>query len=199
MRFISILILCLAGLASQIPTDAATVTYTFESPVFSLGETTPSFTNRAPNIGSSTFEARFDVIQGIGRFEIGNNPNLPNGRSLVQSEGNFGLVSLIFYLNTPVDSVTFDFALSEPGSLFFHSPAGNSTASTGPSSLVGVFTFSSATPFNGFILSSSLSGRGPHFSIDNLVMNVPEPSTLALVGTAALAVLGRKIRHCGSR
>jgi hypothetical protein len=189
----------LASLACRIPTYAATVTYTFESPAFSWGETTPSFTNRTPNIGSSSFEARFDVIGALAGLKSETTQICRNGMSLVQSQGNFVLVSLIVSLNTPVDSVTFDFALSEPGSLFFHSPGGNSTVSTGPSSLVGVFNFSSPTPFNGFIMSTSLTGQGPHFSIDNLVMNVPEPSTLAFIGIAALTVLGRRSRKRAAR
>src|SRR5688572_6897555 len=70
-------------LASQLSARAATVAYTFESPVFALGESTPSLTNRAPNIGSPSFLASF--VSGGSTFTIGNDPNLPNGMSLVES------------------------------------------------------------------------------------------------------------------
>ena len=187
-RFPSAIVLAMV-LASQLSARAATVTYTFESPIFALGESTPSLTNRAPNIGSSSFRARFDSVGGM--FAIGNDPNLPNGMSLVESGSNSS-GGLIIFLNTSVNSVTLDFALSRPGSLSFHGPTGNITASTG-TSMVGVLTFSSPTPFSGFSLFSPDAVPWPKFSIDNLVMNVPEPSALALLAAGGFVVLVRKI------
>ena len=195
MRLFPSAILCAVVFASQLSAGAATVTYTFEAPVFSLGETTP-LTNKAPNIGSPSFLASFQSISGgANRFAIGNNPNLLSGMSLFDPGPSFPSGVLTISLNTPVDFVMLDFALFQPGRLDFASPSGNASASTGPSPQTGVLTFSSPTPFTAFTLFGYGGSLSTPFAIDNLVMNVPEPSALALISTGIFVGLFRRIRR----
>jgi hypothetical protein len=192
MRFSASAILCAVVLTIQIPAGAATVTYTFEAPVFSLGQATP-LVNKSPNIGDPSFLASFISGPAANGLQIGNNPNL-SGLSLF--DGNLGPPpdSLTITLNTPVSSVHLDFALFSPGHLDFTSASGNTSASTGTSSQVGVLNFSSPTPFTQFTLAGFSAANAPVLiGIDNLVMNVPEPSTLALIATGAFAALSRRI------
>ena len=68
--------LILGLLLLTVPTQAQTALYTFESPVFSLGETTPML-DCAPNTGPSDFLTSFVPERNYGSFSIQNsiNPN----------------------------------------------------------------------------------------------------------------------------
>jgi len=192
MRFFTSAILCAVVLAFQTSAGAATVTYTFESPNFSLGQTTPLL-NKTPNIGSPSFLTSFTSGPAGNGLSIGNNLNLPSGLTLFDPGPPFAPDVLTISLNTPVDSVILDFALFLPGRLELNSASGNTFALTLHASQVGVLSFSSPTPFTQFTLAGFSAANAPVLiAIDNLVMNVPEPSTVALLLVGACAGLVRR-------
>lgn len=196
MRFFPSVILFAIVLVSQTPAGAATVTYTFESPVFSLGQTTPLL-NKSPNIGSPSFLASFNSSPAGNGFSIGNNPNLFNGLSLMDPGSPAAPDVLTITLNSPINGVQLDFALFQSGRLDLNSAVGGVSALTGPGLQVGVLTFTSGIPFTQFTLAGFSAPNTPVLlAIDNLVLTVPEPSTLALIGTGIFAALFRKrFRH----
>lgn len=198
MRFPLSALLCSAFFASQTPAGAASVTYTFESPVFSLGQTTPLL-NKSPNIGDLSFLASFTSGPTGNGLSIGNNPNLPGGMSL--SDGGLSSADVLtITLSSPVDSVQLDFALFQPGRLDFTSASGNTSAFNGPSSQAGVLNFSSPTPLTQFTLAGFSAANVPVLlAIDNLVMTVPEPSALALLSIGAFVALSGASRRRSSR
>jgi hypothetical protein len=178
--------------------DATPVTYNFEQ--FAELTSTPIL-NASPDIGPASFQASFTSAPNANSFSVLNfQPNqLFSGNSLANFAGSTDQI-LTVTLNMPVTSVSLSFAIIEPGTLFFNSLSGSSSVATTPQTGFpgGIFTFSSATPFNLFMLSA----EGPEFAIDNLVMNtangtsVPElSSTFLLLALAALPVLGLS-RRC---
>ena len=186
------LAIIIAGLAASAP--AQTVTYTFEPPQFTAGETTPLL-NEAPNIGSSSFLADFVSTPNASGIDI--NTFAPN--SLFSGQDLYvpsGQETLTISFNQPVNGVQFDFATdttSGTGELSFSSSAGNATQPSGSQSPYsgGVFTFNSAVAFTSFQLEGFLDGSQVPFAIDNLQLTlVPEPTNaLALLGTAGSALV----------
>jgi hypothetical protein len=170
--------------------DATSVTYNFEQ--FAL--TSTPILNASPDIGPASFQASFTSGPNANSFSVFNfQPNqLFSGNSLVNPAGSTDQ-TLTVTLSMPVTSVSLSFAIMVPGTFFFNSLSGSSSMAATPQNGFpgGIFTFSSATPFNLFTLTAD----GPEFAIDNLVMNtgasVPElSSTFLLLTLAVLPVLG---------
>jgi len=180
--------------------NADTFTYTFEAPQFTFGEVTP-LVNRAPNVGSASFQASF-VSAAAGSYTIATfaaNP-LFSGQSLV-SPTIPNVLTISF--NMPVNQVQFAWAQEFPGLIQFSSAAGNqnqNSANVGGPFEGGTFSFSSATPFTSFTLAAfNAAGAPVNLAIDNLTLTtnpVPEPATLLLFGTglAALAKFRKRKR-----
>jgi hypothetical protein len=173
--------------------DATSITYNFEQ--FAELTSTPIL-NASPDIGPASFQASFTSTPNANSFSVFNfQPNqLFSGNSLANLAGFTGQ-TLTITLNMPVTSVSLSFGIIEPGTLFFNSLSGSSSMAATPQTGFpgGIFTFSSATPFNLFTLTAD----GPEFAIGNLLMNtangtsVPElSSTFLLLTLAALPVLG---------
>ena len=152
-------------------------TYTFESPQFLVGQTTPLL-NESPNIGSPTFQASFTSSPNAIAFQItGPTFSSPfSGQSLL-APGPAAPNTLSITLNTPIQDVQLDFALMGPGHLDLHSSGGNISALTTNFQL-GTLTFHAASPITQFDLSGFSNNQGTLFAIDNLSMSVPEPCSL---------------------
>ena len=90
--------------------QATPVTYTFESPNFSLGQTTPLL-NVAPNVGAGTFLTSFtDTIDATG-YSITNIQE----NALMTGQSMFALTAispLTLTFNTPVTSLSVLFAIN---------------------------------------------------------------------------------------
>jgi len=134
--------------------NADTFTYTFEAPQFTAGEVTP-LVNRAPNVGSASFQASF-VSAVAGSYTItGFVPHpLFSGQSLV-SPTIPNVLTISF--NMPVNQVQFAWAQEFPGFIQFASAAGNqsqNSANVGGFFEGGTFSFSSATSFTSFTLAA---------------------------------------------
>jgi hypothetical protein len=192
-------------------TRAVTVTYTFESPIFSAGQTTPLL-NVAPNQdqGASSFRTDF-TSSGLQIFSI-RIPTL-TGQSLGYGSSSTGGLALSF--NTPVDRVEVNFFLPFPSSINENdsfditTPVGRSSTLalrvdpfSPTSGWAGTAIFTSATPFTSLTFSAG-SWRGrTQFAIDNLRLTtaaaapVPEPGSAALlatgIGVAGVVVLRRR-------
>jgi hypothetical protein len=186
-RFISLFLLGLA-----LGAEAATVTYTFESPAFTAGETTPLL-NRAPQIGSSAFRANFTSLPSVTRLGVSAGPICPlfSGQCLIDPFPPPGADTLRITLNTPITGVQVDFALFDPHHLQLTSSVGSTSAPVLPSTQWGTLSFTSGTPFTYFDLQGfDPSNQPTQIAIDNLTMTlVPEPSAFALFSAFLLVAL----------
>ena len=207
LRCFRVLCLLLFVTSAALCVSAETVTYTFASPQFTVGERTPLL-NRTPNIGSPTFLTSFTSSPTANGFEVAfAQPNpLFEGNALFESGPPFDTLTLIF--NMPVASVQFVFAINQPptgapGRVTLTSPAGSQTqmaGNVGGFTQGGTFSFSSPTPFTTLQLAAFTStGARVEFGIDNLTLStaqggaIPEPTTLVLLGTG-LAGVAAKVR-----
>jgi hypothetical protein len=201
------LVLCAWTVSSA---HAAVVTYTFESPQFIPGESTPLL-NRAPNVGDPTFRTDFTTAPNTTGFDVA--PFQPNplfsGNSLFDPLG--GLINtLTLTFNTPVNSVQFVFGMNllpngPPGFITLTSPAGSQTQAAGNVGGIfqgGTFSFSSSTPFTTLQLEAFDSAGGRvEFAIDNLTLNtvpeavIPEPASLTLLALGAVGLAGAARRR----
>jgi hypothetical protein len=175
--------------------------YTFEQ--FSGLAFTP-LVNVAPDSGPAGFLATFTSSPAPTGFAV--NPFQANGLfsgvSLIEPAFVVGN-TLSVTLNQPIFSVTTAFATNGPGALTFGSSVGGisvvSTPQSGGASFPGgTLTFSSLVGFTSFTLSA---GASPEFAIDNLQLDlgpppseVPEPSTLVLLGIGAAGAVARRRR-----
>ena len=186
--------LTVTGLCSN-PVAADPMTYTFEPPIFALGQPTPLL-NRAPNIGDAAF--RTDFTTGTTPPASINNfiPNpLFSGLNLLTNAGTSTILTLTF--NAVVSSIDFDFGVELFGAtLRVASIAGNTdfvAGNVGGAFDGGVAHVDFANPVS--TLSISVVGGGSGYALDNLVLErVPEPAILALLGLgfAGLAAIRRK-------
>jgi hypothetical protein len=162
--------------------------YTFETPMFSVGQTTPLL-SKPPNSGPSTFTTSFtDTAVSNGYEILSFQPNsLMSGQVLVAPAGNTSALTLVF--STPVTTLTVDFAIDQSingaaGSFKLITGNGdvvNQTASNvGGFNQGGVLTFTTSTPFS----SATLQGFGPgatstEMAIDNLSLTFTQAPTVA--------------------
>jgi hypothetical protein len=169
---------------------AQTATYTFDSPQWVLGAATPLL-SMAPDsaLGLPGFHASFTSSPSAGAFSIWTfsvNPAF-SGQNLFQG----GLPpgdTLTITLSQPITSVHLDFEQFAPGHFDLSSTAGTASATTG--SQAGSLDFHSATAFTQFTLAAFALDNSPiPMGIDNLVLTVPEPSTLALAGLGTWAMM----------
>ncbi len=178
--------------------QAATVTYGFEAPQLTFGQTTPLL-NVMPDIGPASFLANFTVPTGgsIGVNNLQINP-LFSGQNLMDPGSPADTLRVT--VNTPITDVHLDFALMAfSGHLRLQSSAGTVDANAVGQS--GSLTFHGATSFTQFdLLGLTSSNTGTLLAIDNLTMTlVPEPSSVfLLVATASMVLLRRcrRIRGC---
>lgn len=178
--------------------------YTFETPLFTNGDTTP-IAPTAPNSGDPSFTTSFADAGDPGGATIAGGGFLSplfSGQFLVTTVP--GVLTLTF--NEPVYALQVAFALDAPisdsGALlqlvtpsttfnqFNTAPGGNFAG--------GILTFSSTTPFTTATLDG-IGGTGAPtpFAIDNLSLSTsqtPEPSFLAVLGAglAGLVALRRR-------
>lgn len=160
--------------------DAQNVTYTFEQFQASLS---PVLTNVAPDSGIGPLRASFTAqncaIAAVASLGI-------VGGNALATSGNTIQVSL----TTAVNSVSFGFLARGGNFTVTLSSAVGSTSVVSkplgaPGLKGGLFSFSSATPFTSFLLTSTSRG----WAIDNLVLRQVITSPLAVPengGTAAL-------------
>ncbi len=200
LRCFRILCLLLFVTSAALSVSADTVTYTFESPQFTVGERTPLL-DRAPNSGLSTFRASFISSPDTTAFQISTfQPNVLFSGQMLYDPG-FPSESLRLSFNIPIDRVQVNFAVLDPGLLTLTSPDGSTTQSSavvGGAFQGGTLIFSSAIPFTMFRLDAFTTAGNPNlFAIDNLTMStvaVPEPTTMLLLGTG-LAGIAAKVRQ----
>jgi hypothetical protein len=190
--------LFLALLFHAVCAQGQTAIYTFDSPQWVVGSTTPLL-NMVPDGGSGlpSFRASFTSYPSAGAFSIWTfilNP-LFSGNNL----GQGGLPpgdTLNITLSQPVSAVHLDFEQFAPGYLRFTSPAGAINATT--DSQIGSLDFQGSASFTQFSLFAiDTSNNAIPFAIDNLVLAVPEPSAVALcgVGAACLSFWCRRARR----
>lgn len=187
--------------------DATSIAYTFESPQFTFGETTP-LTNRAPNVGPASFLTTFASSPTANGFTVfgGSLPNvLFSGQHLIDPIGVADTLLLTF--NTAIFSLQVDFGLflvptSPLGRLTLTTPVGSVTqlgGIVGGSFQGGTLVFNSVTPFLTAQLQGFQSTGTPlFFAIDDLVLDtapVPEPATSVLTLTGLAAVAWRRARR----
>ncbi len=180
--------------------SADSVTYTFEAPQFAFGTRIPLVDQR-PNVGSQAFTASF---LGSRDFSIGNFPfnDLFSGQNLWSDDPT---ASFRVELNTFIDTISFDWAVSAPGTLYLEAPPGflyQESAVVGGINQGGTVNFQvlnlSGQPalFNQFRLSVS---NFRMFAIDNLrfsspripTQTIPEPTTMLLLGTGLAGIVAR--------
>jgi hypothetical protein len=190
-RFLRILCLLSFCAFTAFSVNADSVTYTFEPPQFVMNEVTPIL-NRSPNIGSPAFQASFVSALAGGYSILNFQPNpLFSGQTLV-SPTTPSILTISF--NMPVNQVQFVWAQEFPGRIDFTSSAGNQSQNSAPVGGLfqgGTFSFSSATSFTSFSLAAfGVTGAPVNLAIDNLTLtsNVPEPTTLVLLGTGLVGL-----------
>jgi hypothetical protein len=175
---------------------AVTATFTFESPNFTVGESTP-LSNEAPNSFSgplgAALRASFSGSTDPGDFEITGafNPTPGSGQDLFAPADPTAVLTVT--LNEPVITLSLDFGMNAtppPGTtgsfLRLITPVGSldQPATGGTLFASGHLSFSSATPFTTFQVEafSGVTNAQTQFAIDNLAFTVvPEPSTIGLV------------------
>ena len=182
-------------------------TYTFESPTFPTGITTP-MPNRAPNSSSVVgFLASFTAAPTANACQV--NSFQPNPLIVAQSLFNvaFPADTLTITFNQPVGSLSFNFATDTnqgTGRIQLTSTSGNvsqNSANVGGTYPGGTFNFSPATPFTSISLKGFADAgttNGVPIDIDNLTLNVvPEPASLGVmvIGVAALRRRRGRIRR----
>jgi len=187
------------------PAFATPITYTFEAPQFTFGQTTPLL-NRAPNIGPASFLTTFTSSPTANGFTVfsGSVPNpLFSGQHLIDPIGVADSILLSF--NTPVFSLRVDFGLflqptAAAGLLTLLTPVGSISqpgGNVGGSFQGGTLVFNSLAPFTIAQLSAFNAAGVPNFfAIDNLVLDtspVPEPATLALMIAGAVGIASRRV------
>jgi len=179
-RFLSIVGIVL-GFAQY--SHAASVTYTFESPLFTLGQTTAI--NVIPNIGDPGFQATF--LPGIS---IGNGAPYPpfTGQAL------FAGVALNLIFNTPVTHMSLGFALPVPrhgafltivtptDSVDVNPTFGNGLVQGGNVDFTPTSPFTTVTLYGFRAAFEADPGSPSEFGIDNLTLTTAdEPSSLSLL------------------
>ncbi len=177
-------------LAAPTPAARAQVVYTFELPQFSFMQLTP-FIDIPPNIGSAAFRASFTASPNPNGLGVNLGSPIPGivGQSLFDPA--LSVDTLTVTLNTPVNQLSVNFVLQQPGFLHLSTPAGSvdqpATIFNGPYS-GGLLAFASPTPFSTFSIVGMTTGGVPAlYGIDNLALTpVPEPRSWLLVLGAAL-------------
>ncbi|HTS77939.1 MAG TPA: PEP-CTERM sorting domain-containing protein [Bryobacteraceae bacterium] len=182
---------------------AGSVTYTFESPNFTSGQTT-TLLNEAPNSGNiAGFLTTFSAVGNGTDYEIASFDanSLITGQDLYAPTSTNGL---IMTFNVPIYAITFDWAIDGgigstlTGTIPLVSPIDEAAVAEGtfPG---GIFFYDSPTPFSSITLTGvNQSDSATQIAIDNLTLYdspVPEPSTLfpmALIGLALAAKMGRR-------
>lgn len=185
---------CAAGAA-----NAAPIVYTFESPVFTSGQTTPLL-NLSPNVGPATFLTSFTDAATPNAYTIStiHENALMVGQSLFEPTA---ISALTLTFNTPVTFLSVDFAINTtfgaPGFLRLVTSSGSindAAGNVGGFFPGGTLTFSSLTPFSSATLQGFVnSDINTQIEIDNLQLtpvSVPEPASLALFGAGAAALFG---------
>jgi len=153
-------------------------------------------------VGPPTFLTDFLATPSTGAFEIFNFQPTPqfSGQNLFEPRGTTGNTLTIDF-HSPIDSVSFAFATNGLGQIDVTTPFGTQmqpSLNIGGTFPGGMFTFSSASPFSTVQLTAFATGGAPvEFAIDNLTVtpaagstttSVPEPSSLALLGTGAVVL-----------
>src|SRR5215813_3691855 len=157
-----VLVLCCCVLFAE-TSRADSFAYTFESPNFTLGQTTPLL-NIAPNVGAATFRTSFTDTVDPTAYQISNMPvnRLISGPALFAPFATTSALTLTF--NTPITQLSLDFAIPIPpnrgGFLRLVTSSGSldQVSSTDGSDLFpgGTLTFSAATPFSSATLQGFL-------------------------------------------
>jgi hypothetical protein len=199
MRLLRFTLLMLTLLLFTVSAHADTVTYTFEQPGFLVANTTPIV--RSPNSGPADFEATFTSAPEASAFIIldSDQPNvLMVGQYFVlHSDFSPGNV-LTITLNMPINSLSVNFAVQNPGQLVLTSSVGSTSQNSGivgGTSQGGILSFSTATPIFSFQLAAFDSAGNPtRFAIDNLLIEtasapVPEPTAIFLLATGLAGAL----------
>jgi len=177
--------------------------YTFDSPQFFSGETTP-IGPTAPNSGDSTFTTSFAGPAdpgGAGIISGGLPDTLFSGAFLVTA--NAGALTLTF--NKPVFGLSVDFGLdtsvSDPSAFLELVTASGAVdqlnqSAGGAAFADGILQFTTATAFTAATLDGfSAPGTEVLFAIDNLNLTVPEPSSLALLGSGLGGLMALVLRR----
>lgn len=174
-------------------TGSADAIYTFESPEFTNGQTTPLL-SIPPNAGPATFLTSFtDLVDANGFLitTVAENA-LMVGQALLEPTATSAL-TLTF--NMPVTALSVNFAVdtgfSPAGLLKLVTSSGSATVTggnVGGSFPGGTLDFITLTPFTTATLQGFTAAGAPtQIEIDNLSLTlaVPEPSTVALFGFGA--------------
>jgi hypothetical protein len=194
-------LLCVA-IGTALAAHGGTATYTFEPPIFAVGDTTPML-NKAPNSGNLPgFTTSFTSSGGGADYSISTfSPNSLFSGQMLYAPSFTG--SLILAFNAPINAITFVFAVDDfaSGSLTGTSSSGLLTVPAtvqGAGGFVGgTFSFSPATAFSSISLAGFGGTGGPtQLAIDNLTLtNIPEPSALIPMSLVSLAFLSRRCRR----